>query len=96
MQTQLQRRHVGEWKMATKPSRTNLHDLLSNKIWVAGTPGVQGGPRRRSWVRVTDCKDMTLANYINGKLRGNWSKASKNNQDICNNRSDLEIVKMKL
>ena len=66
------------------------------KIWVAGTPGVQGGPRRRSWVRVTDCEDMTLASYINGQLRGNWSKATKNNQAFCNNRSDLEIVNMKL
>ena len=84
----------GKWKR--NPAGQTCTTSSPTKIWVAGTPGVQGGPRRRSWVRVTDCKDMTLANYINGKLRGNWSKASKNNQDICNNRSDLEIVKMKL
>ena len=67
------------------------------KYWVAGTPGVPGGPTRRSWVRVMDCKDMTFASYINGKLKGNWSKTShKVDKDFCKNRSDFEIVNMKL
>lgn len=67
------------------------------KIWVAGTPGVPGGPQRRSWVTVIDCEDMTSASYIDGKLRGNWKKDRRNVQEICKpDRSKLEPSNMKL
>ena len=49
MQTQLQRRHVGEWKVETKPSRTNLHDLLSNKELSLVVPKIVLGGERLSF-----------------------------------------------
>ena len=66
------------------------------KIWVAGTPGVPGGPRQRSWVTVTDCEDLTYADYINGKLKGKWSKLRNDDRFVCKYRSKLEVSNMKL
>ena len=66
------------------------------KIWVAGTPGVPGGPQKRSWVTVTNCDDLTHPAYINGKLKGNWSKVSNNDPWVCEYRSKLEVSNMKL
>ena len=71
-----------------------------SKIWVAGTPATPGGPRKRSWVEVTDCQDMTYASYIQGKLKGNWSKhvgaRAKATRKVCSGRENFKIKNMKL
>ena len=71
------------------------------KVWVAGTPGTAGGPRKLSWVEVIDCQDLTHASYFQGRLRGDWSKyvgdqAQRVQKNECSNRADLKVKTMKL
>ena len=84
----------GQWK--PRPSGQTCTTTAATKVWVAGTPAVPGGPRSRSWRQVHDCKDKTEASYINGRLRGKWSRMSRGWNHICVDRSDLKVLNMKL
>ena len=84
----------GKWK--PKPAGQTCTTTAAKKSWVPGTPAVPGGPRSRSWVQVFDCKDKTKAQYVNGRLRGNWPSMSRGDADFCSNRSDLKVLNMKL
>ena len=70
------------------------------KVWVAGTPGTAGGPRKYSFVDVIDCQDLTHATYHQGRLRGNWSKfVGEKAQSVrkkCSNRTNFKVKTMKL
>lgn len=70
------------------------------KVWVAGTPGTAGGPRRYSYVEVIDCQDLTHATYRQGKLRGNWSKyvgdEAQYARNRCSDRANFKVKTMKL
>ena len=70
------------------------------KIWVAGTPGTAGGPRRYSYVEIIDCQDLTHATYHQGRLRGNWSKYIGDDaqyaRNRCSNRANFKVKAMKL
>jgi hypothetical protein len=70
------------------------------KTWVAGTPATPGGPRKYSYVKVSDCQDLTHANYYQGRLRGNWSKYVGNEaqamKKACSQRASFKVKTMKL
>ena len=70
------------------------------KVWVAGTPGTAGGPRRYSYVEIIDCQDLTHATYHRGRLRGNWSKYVGDDaqyaRNRCSNRENFKVKTMKL
>jgi hypothetical protein len=72
----------------------------ATKVWVAGTPGTAGGPRKYSYVDVIDCQDLTHATYHQGRLRGNWSKyvgdEAKSIRKRCSNRANFKVNTMKL
>ena len=84
----------GQWK--SRPAGQTCTTTAATKVWVAGIPAVPGGPRSRSWRQVHDCKDKTEASYVNGRLRGNWSRMSSGWNHICVDRSDLRVLNMKL
>ena len=84
----------GQWKQ--KPSGQTCTTTAATKVWVSGTPAVPGGPRSRSWVQVFDCKDKTKAQYVNGRLRGNWPSMNGGDNDFCLDRSELKALDMKL
>ena len=84
----------GKWKQ--KPAGQTCTTTAATKVWVAGTPAVPGGPQSRSWVQVFDCKEKTKAQYINGRLRGNWPKMNRGEKSVCLNRSELSVLNMKL
>jgi len=84
----------GQWK--PKPAGQTCTTTAATKSWVPGTPAVPGGPRSRSWVRVFDCKDKTKAQYVNGRLRGNWPSMNRGDQGFCSDRSELRVLNMKL
>ena len=71
-----------------------------SKIWVAGTPATPGGPRKRSWVEVTDCQELTHATYRQGRLRGDWPKyvgeKAQSIKKLCSNRANFKVKTMKL
>ena len=84
----------GKWK--PKPAGQTCTTTAATKSWVAGTPAVPGGPRSRSWVQVFDCKDKTKAQYVNGRLRGDWPSMNRRDAGFCSKRSDLKVLNMKL
>ena len=84
----------GQWK--PKPAGQTCTTTAATKSWVPGTPAVPGGPRSRSWVQVFDCKDKTKAQYVNGRLRGNWPSMNRGDDDFCLGRSELKVLDMKL
>ena len=84
----------GQWK--PNPAGKTCTTTEAQKSWVPGTPAVEGGPRSRSWVQVFDCKDKTKAQYVNGRLRGNWPSMNGGDRKFCLGRSELKILDMKL
>lgn len=84
----------GQWK--PKPAGQTCTTTAAKKVWVAGTPAIPGGPRSRSWIGVYDCVDRTKAQYINRKLKGNWSSMTSSDSSLCTNRSSLDVLNMKL
>ena len=71
-----------------------------SKTWVAGTPATPGGPRKRSWVKVTDCQELTHATYRQGRLRGDWPKyvgdKAQSIKKLCSKRASFKVKTMKL
>ena len=84
----------GQWKPT--PAGQTCTTTAATKVWVSGTPAVPGGPHSRSWVQVFDCKDKTKAQYVNGRLRGNWPSMNGGDNDFCLDRSELKALGMKL
>jgi len=84
----------GKWK--PKPAGQTCTTTAATKSWVSGTPAVPGGPRARSWVQVFDCQDKTKAQYVNGRLRGDWPSMKRRDAGFCSKRSELKILNMKL
>ena len=84
----------GQWK--PNPAGKTCTTTEAQKSWVPGTPAVVGGPRSMSWVQVFDCKDKTKAQYVNGRLRGNWPSMNGGDNDFCLDRSELKALGMKL
>ena len=84
----------GQWK--PNPAGKTCTTTEAQKSWVPGTPAVVGGPRSMSWVQVFDCKDKTKAQYVNGRLRGNWPSMNGGDKDFCLDRSELKALDMKL
>ena len=84
----------GQWK--PNPAGKTCTTTEAQKSWVPGTPAVVGGPRSMSWVQVFDCKDKTKAQYVNGRLRGNWPSMNGGDNHFCLDRSELKALDMKL
>ena len=88
----------GIWRQ--NPTGQSCTTSSAQQIWVAGTPGIPGGPRSIKTVEVRDCKDMTRASYQQGRLRGNWSKIvgsdRQNTRKVCKQGSQLDVLAMKL
>ena len=84
----------GQWK--PRPAGQTCTTTAATKSWVPGTPAVVGGPRSRSWVQVFDCKDKTKAQYVNGRLKGNWPSMNRGDSGFCLNSSELKVLNMKL
>ena len=84
----------GKWKQ--NPAGQKCTTTAAIKSWVPGTPAVPGGPRSRSWVQVFDCKDKTKAQYIGGRLKGNWPAMTNRDSIFCKNRSEFKASSMKL
>ena len=84
----------GQWK--PNPAGKTCTTTEAQKSWVPGTPAVEGGPRSRSWVQVFDCKDKTKAQYVNGRLRGNWPSMNGGDSEFCLGRSELKVLDMRL
>ena len=67
-------------------------------IYTPGTSGTPGGIRSIERLNVLDCKDMTRAFYVNGRLRGSWKKANASGYlfSKCASIDSLPMVQMKL